>query len=153
MERVHNRRVPVGALTALVAVWALILAVPPVILLSQREAWLAALDRPQAQADWDDFRNAMREQTGRDGPVQRKVPKSAEPPLRVWLRDYVGLAIAAWLVLGGVLGLCTAALVVGAAMGPAEPTSAAEDGPCRGRDDEKQNDRNAENAEQRRHAR
>jgi hypothetical protein len=97
MERVHDRRVPVGILSALVAVWGLILAAPPVILLSQRDAWLAALDRPEAQTDWDDFRNAMREQTGRNGPVQRKVPKSAEPPLRVWLRDYVGLAIAAWL--------------------------------------------------------
>jgi len=153
MERIRNRRVSVGTLAALVAVWGLILAAPPVILLSQRDAWLAALDRPEAQADWDEFRNAMREQTGRNGPVQRKVPKSAEPPLRVWLRDYVGLAIAAWLVLGGVLGLCTGALAVGAATGRAGPTSAAEDRPSRGRDDEKQNDRDAEDAEQRRHAR
>jgi len=151
MEHVHHRRVSAGTLAALIAVWGLILAVPPVVLLSQRDAWLAALERPEAQADWDDFRNAMREQTGRDGPVQRKVPKSPEPPLRVWLRDYVGLAIAAWLVLGGTLGLCTAALVVGAATGRAGPQSAAENRPGSGRDDEKQNDRDAEDAEQRRH--
>ena len=151
MERVHHRRVSAGTLTALIAVWGLILAVPPVILLSQRDAWLAALERPEAQADWDAFRNAMREQTGRDGPVQRKVPKSPEPPLRVWLRDYVGLAIAAWLVLGGTLGLCTGALVVGAATGRAGLASAAENRPGSGRDDEKQNDSDAENAEQRRH--
>jgi hypothetical protein len=151
MERVHHRRVSAGTLAALIAVWGLILAVPPVILLSQRDAWLAALERPEAQADWDAFRSAMREQTGRDGPVQRKVPKSPEPPLRVWLRDYVGLAIAAWLVLGGTLGLCTGALVVGAATGRAGLASAAENRPGSGRDDEKQNDRDAENAEQRRH--
>jgi hypothetical protein len=151
MEHVHHRRVSAGTLAALIAVWGLILAVPPVVLLSQRDAWLAALERPEAQADWDDFRNAMREQTGRDGPVQRKVPKSPEPPLRVWLRDYVGLAIAAWLVLGGTLGLCTAALVVGAATSRDGPQSATEDRPGSGRDDKKQNDRDAEDAEQRRH--
>ena len=67
MERIRNRRVSVGTLAALVAVWSLILAAPPVILLSQRDAWLAALEQPEAQADWDEFRNAMREQTGRNG--------------------------------------------------------------------------------------
>lgn len=152
MEHGHDRRLSAGTLAALVAVWGLILAMPPAILLTQREAWLVALERPEAQADWDEFRAAMREQTGRTGPVQRKVPKSAEPPLRVWLRDYVGLAIAAWLVLGGVLGLCTGALIVGAATGQAGPASAAEDRPRSGCDDEEQNDGDAKDAEQRRHA-
>ena len=55
----------------------------------------------------------MRAQTGREGPVQRKVPRSAEPPLRVWLRDYIGLAIAAWLILGGTLGAFLGVMVSG----------------------------------------
>ncbi|MEI6239285.1 MAG: hypothetical protein WCR51_02740 [Planctomycetia bacterium] len=153
MERFTRRRVSVGAIAALVAAWVVILVVPPAILLVQRDAWLAALERPEAQAGWDEFRNAMREQTGRQGPVQRKVPKSPEPPLRVWLRDHVGLAIAAWLVLGGTLGLCTGALVVGAATTGAGPASAAEDQSGRQRDDEKQDKRDAEDTEQRRHGR
>jgi len=151
MERASDRRVPVGMIVALAAVWLTILVVPPAILLSQRSAWLAALERPEAQAGWDEFRDAMREQTGRQGPVQRKVPKSPEPPLRVWLRDYIWLAIAAWLVLGGALGLFTGVLVVGAATTTAGPASAAENQAASDRDDEKQDDRDAEDAEQRVH--
>ena len=60
MERASDRRVPVGMIVALAAVWLTILVVPPAILLSQRSAWLAALERPEAQAGWDEFRDAMR---------------------------------------------------------------------------------------------
>ena len=49
------------------------------------------------------FRDDMKKQSDRSGPVQHKVPKSSEPPLRVWLRDYFWLAVAAWAVLASVL--------------------------------------------------
>lgn len=97
-----------------VGAWLALLVVPPVLLLRGREQWLERLDRPAAQADWDEFRADMRRQSGRDGPVQRKVPKSAEPPARVWLRDYVGLAIVAWLLFVGVLGGFFCLLAAGA---------------------------------------
>lgn len=84
--------------------WCAALIGPPAALLRWRETRLAVLADPAAQADWDVFRDDMRRQSGRDGPVQRKVPRSAEPPERVWLRDYVGLAITAWVTLVGVLG-------------------------------------------------
>jgi hypothetical protein len=151
MGQAPRRRVSVAAISALAAVWLVILVGPPAALLAQRATWLAALERPEAQAGWDEFRDAMRAQTGREGPVQRKVPKSAEPPLRVWLRDYVWLAIAAWIVLGGTLGLCTAALIIGVATAPAGPASAAQNQAARDRDHEKQNHRDAEDAEQRGH--
>lgn len=140
-----------AAISALVAVWLVVLVGPPAALLAQRAAWLAALERPEAQAGWDEFRDAMRGQTGRQGPVQRKVPKSPEPPLRVWLRDYVWLAIAAWVVLGGTLGLCTGGLIIGVATAPAGAASAAQNQAARDRDHEKQNHRDAEDAEQRGH--
>jgi len=92
------------ALAAYLVAWAAAAVGPPAALLRWREARLAVLDAPAAQADWDSFREEMRRQSGREGPVQRKVPRSAEPPERVWLRDYLGLAIAAWVVLTGVLG-------------------------------------------------
>ncbi|RLS33988.1 MAG: hypothetical protein DWH79_05685 [Planctomycetota bacterium] len=95
------------------ACWLAVLAVPPVLLLRSRPGWLESLDAPEAQADWEVFRRDMRAQTGREGPVQRKVPRSAEPPLRVWLRDYIGLAIAAWLILGGTLGAFLGVMVSG----------------------------------------
>jgi len=150
MEHLPARRTPRAALVAAVAVWLALLVGPPAYLLRFRGEWLEALERPQAQAQWDEFRDAMREQSGPDGPVQRKVPKSAEPPLRVWLRDYAWLAIAAWVVLGGTLGLFTGLFAFGATAAGGQ-ASAAEDQPRRGRDHEEQDDGDAKNAEERRH--
>lgn len=122
------------------------LAGPPWAFLAWRERRLAALSTPEAQADWDAFRDRMRRESGRDGPVQRKVPKSAEPPERVWLRDYWRLAIAAWVVFVGLLATFLAVLVRGAA-------SAAEDGPRRDHHHQEQNERDAQDADEGKHAR
>jgi hypothetical protein len=78
--------------------------------------------------------------------VQRKVPKSAEPPELVWLRDYWRLAIGAWVVFVGLITGCIAALARGAV------TSAAEQRPRRERHDEEQDQRDAENTDERKHA-
>lgn len=109
------RRAAGAALALFAAIWLLLLAVPPVVLMRNRADWLQAMENGTAQADWEDFRSDMRRQSGREGPVQRKVPKSAEPPLTVWLRDHLALAIAAWLVLGGTLGGFLGMMVAGAA--------------------------------------
>ena len=90
---------PIG----LFVVWILLMVLPPYTLWTLRESWLADLDSPNIQAEWNQFRNDMEKQSDRSGPVQHKVPKSAEPPLRVWLRDYFWLAVIAWAVLGSVL--------------------------------------------------
>ncbi len=148
MEHRPARRVSRVAVAAAAAVWLALLVGPPAYLLRSRTAWLAALERPEAQAQWDEFREAMRGQTGRQGPVQRKVPKSVEPPLRVWLRDYAWLAIAAWIALAGTLGLFTGLFAFGATA-PGGPASAAEDRPGRGRDHEEQDHGDAEDAEER----
>ena len=125
--------------------WGLLMAVPPAALLRVRGAWLEELGSHAVQEDWEAFRRDMGEQTGVEGPVQRKVPRSAEPPLRVWLRDYVGLAITAWLVLGGTLGAFLGVMVSGAtASRAASPLrshargSLAEDGPGGGGDDQEE---------------
>lgn len=94
--------------------WGLLMAVPPAALLRVRGAWLEELADSAVQEDWEAFRREMAAQAGGAGPVQRKIPRSAEPPLRVWLRDYVGLAITAWLVLGGTLGAFLGVMVAGA---------------------------------------
>jgi hypothetical protein len=122
------------------------MAGPPWAFLEWRERRLAALSTPQAQADWDAFRERMRRESGRDGPVQRKVPKSPGPPERVWLRDYWRLAITAWVVFVGLLATFLAVLVRGAAR------SAAEDGPRRGRHHQKQDERDAQDADEGKHA-
>ncbi len=148
-----------GATAAVVAAWLAALILPPVFLLQTRADWLAQLDRPEAQSNWDTFRRDMRQQSGRDGPVQRKVPKSAEPPARVWLRDYFRLAVVAWVLFVGVLGGFFCLLVAGVLRGAAPRLSAApsgaapssaslpEDQPRRHHDDDKQHERNAENTQ------
>lgn len=98
---------------ALLLAWAGAVALPPVLLARWRSARLVELSDPDVQARWTTFREAMRKETDRSGPVQRKVPKSVEPPELVWLRDYFWLAVAAWVVLGGVLGAFFALIVLG----------------------------------------
>ncbi|MFM8734110.1 MAG: hypothetical protein ACKOC8_02805 [Pirellulales bacterium] len=132
---------------AVVAAWLTLVAGPPAALLAWRGQRLATLTGPEAQAEWDAFRADMRRQSGRDGPVQRKVPKSAEPPELVWLRDHVPLAVVAWLTLGGVLGGFLAVLVLGVA----RDRSAAEDQPTGQGDDEEQHQRDAQHTDERRH--
>jgi hypothetical protein len=87
----------------LFVVWVLLMVLPPYALWTLRGSWLADLDSPNIQAEWNQFRDDMKKQSDRSGPVQHKVPKSSEPPLRVWLRDYFWLAVTAWAVLASVL--------------------------------------------------
>jgi hypothetical protein len=107
---------------AVLAAWLAVVAVPPAALSVWRAKRLAELSEPGVQAEWDAFREAMLKESGREGPVQRKVPKSLEPPELVWLRDYFSLAVIAWVTLMGVLGGFVAALVMGVTSGPRTAT-------------------------------
>ena len=140
---------------AVVAMWLAALVLPPMMLWRAREGWLQQWDRPETQSQWDQFRRDMREQSGRDGPVQRKVPKSAEPPARVWLRDYFRLAVVAWLLFVGVLGGFFTLLVAGvlrgqtggASRGIAGVGSLAEDQSRGHHDHQKQHERDADDTQ------
>ena len=93
--------------------WVLLMGLPPSALWMLRSSWLEDLGRPNVQAEWNEFRDDMKKQSDRSGPVQHKIPKSPEPPLRVWLRDYFWLAIAAWWILGSALYGFFSIVVVG----------------------------------------
>ena len=125
------------------AIACVIVGGPPLLLLRHREARLAAVSTPEARATWDEFRAEMRRQSGTVGPVSHKVPKSAEPPELVWLRDYTPLAIGAWVLLSGFLATAVVWFVWGAsgaavhrgqkapeadAVPPADPPAAAVSG-------------------------
>ena len=129
-----SRRVRLTIAVATLA-WAALLIGPPLAFLRWRDARLATLTDPAVQADWDAFRADMQRQSGPVGPVQRKVPKSPEPPELVWLRDYPALAVAAWVVFGGVLGGFVALAAIG---------SATQDRPGRADHDDEQHERNPE---------
>jgi hypothetical protein len=151
------------AIGVVVAIWLAALVLPPVMLLRARAGWLEQLDRPEAQSHWDVFRRDMRQQSDRDGPVQRKVPKSAEPPARVWLRDYFRLAVVAWVLFVGVLGGFFSLLVAGVLRGAADRGSSGREGaashapsltpsptqdePCRQSNNEKQHERDADDTQ------
>ena len=140
---------------AVLAVWLAALILPPVMLSRAREGWLERWDRPETQSQWDEFRQDMRQQSGRDGPVQRKVPKSPEPPARVWLRDYFRLAVVAWVLFVGVLGGFFTLLVAGVLRGAAGSrrgggdcaASLAKDQPGGQDDDQKQHERDADDTQ------
>jgi len=83
--------------------WVLLMGLPPFALWMLRSSWLEDLGHPNVQTEWNEFRDDMKKQSDRSGPVQHKIPKSPEPPLRVWLRDYFWLAIVAWGILGSAL--------------------------------------------------
>ena len=113
-ERDSCRQTAVGLVKiALLVGWLALLTLPPLVLWSTRDRWLADLDQPAVQEHWDQFRSDMKAQSDRSGPVQHKVPKSVEPPLRVWLRDYFGLAVAAWGVLGTTLYIFMSFVILG----------------------------------------
>ena len=124
----ESGRLPWLLTGAVIAVWLAAVLAPPAGLAWWRAGRLAELANPAVQAEWDTFRAAMRQESDRSGPVQRKVPKSAEPPELVWLRDYFWLAVAAWVVLGGTLGGFLAIVVLGVA-GSRRPNGPASAGP------------------------
>lgn len=128
---------------AVATAWLLAVVAPPCGLYAWRGKRLAVLSTPEARRQWDAFREDVRLQTGREGPVQRKVPKSPEPPELVWLRDYASLAATAWVVLAGVLGGVLAACVLGVT------ASAPQQQPSRDRDHEEQHDGDGKHSDER----
>ncbi len=132
-------------MAVVLAGWLATVVVPPVCLYAWRERRLAAISTPEAQRQWDAFRDDVRRQDQTPGPVKRKVPRSVEPPELVWLRDYAPLAATAWVVLAGVLGGMLGAMVVGVSR------SAAQHQPARDGDHEKQHHGDGEHADERKH--
>lgn len=129
------------------ATWLAFVALPPWALVSWRALRLADVSSPEAQEQWDAFRDDMRQHTGHNGPVQRKVPRSVEPPELVWLRDYLPLAVVAWVTLAGAMGGFVAAIVIGMT----NRASAAENHAARHGDGQKQDQGDAQHTGERRH--
>jgi len=53
----------------------------------------------QAQQQWDQWRSAVERGNANVGPVERKVPRSDEPPTLVLMRDYFTVCLTGVLVL------------------------------------------------------
>ncbi len=53
-----------------------------------RHTVLTEFSTPESIADWRAWREDVRQQQANLGPVERRVPKSEEPPALVLMRDY-----------------------------------------------------------------
>jgi hypothetical protein len=67
-----------------VVIWSLVTA---------RNWALTELATPQSIGKWETWRADVRKQQAQPGPVSRRVPKSAEPPALVLMRDYFAVSI------------------------------------------------------------
>jgi hypothetical protein len=82
-------------------------------LLSARQWALAELAKPQSLRNWEAWRSDVRERQTQPGPVQRRVPKSMEPPALVLMRDYFEVSLAGALVFSSILFWVVAWFVTG----------------------------------------
>jgi hypothetical protein len=57
-------------------------------MLWERHAVLSELSTAESKADWESWRSDVRHEQTNPGPVERRIPKSDEPPALVLMRDY-----------------------------------------------------------------
>src|SRR6188474_2455131 len=58
-----------------------------------RQSVLTEYAKPESIADWQSWRKDVIEDQTSPGPVERRVPKSLEPPALVLMRDYIAVSI------------------------------------------------------------
>ena len=80
----------------LVGYFATLCAVLAIVVYAKNQA-ISTFTTPEAQQQWNDWRTAAK-QHANQGPVQRRMPKSAEPPSLVLLRDHFTVVITATVV-------------------------------------------------------
>lgn len=68
-----------------------------------RSVAMAIYGTPQAQTEWDTWRDDVKELEKQPYLIKRRVPKSEEPPALVLMRDYFGVCLSVAVVLSSVL--------------------------------------------------
>jgi hypothetical protein len=74
-------------------------------LFAARRQTITALDRPESRADWQVWKEATKREAQGKGPVQRRTPKSDEPPQLILLRDHFAVVVTSAVVLTSCLFL------------------------------------------------
>jgi hypothetical protein len=90
---------------------------------SARQWALAELGTPASTAEWKAWREDVRAEQGKPVAIQRRVPKSAEPPALVLARDYFAVVLVASIVFSTLLYWVLAWLIAGALASPTIVTS------------------------------
>lgn len=108
-----NSVVLVGYLTLIVA---------GVVTLKTIQQWsLTEMSTAESRSQWENWREETVRQSTGDGPVQRRVAKSEEPPMLVLLRDYFSLIAGLLVVIGTLLYGLLVMMVKGAFLTPSVP--------------------------------
>jgi len=89
--------------------------------LKTRDWAIEQLATPKSLADWQTWRDDVQQQQGQSGPVQRRVPKSNEPPALVMMRDHFAVSLFAAVLFSTMLFWVFAWFVMGV-MKPAGPS-------------------------------
>lgn len=79
-----------------------------------RKNVLAQYGAPQSIADWQSWRADVEREKENPGPVERRVPKSMEPPALVLMRDYFGVSLTGAVFFTSLLYAVICWLVIGA---------------------------------------
>ncbi|MBM4003200.1 MAG: hypothetical protein FJ295_07925 [Planctomycetes bacterium] len=79
--------------------WLLMAAAVVVAMVVARDLTLAAYGSQAARQEWETWRKVAQEQSQGGGPVQRRVPKSVEPPALVLMRDHFAVILPTLMVL------------------------------------------------------
>lgn len=82
-------------------------------LVSARQWAVVALASADSRGNWQAWRDDVERQQAQSGPVQRRVPKSSEPPGLVLMRDYFGVSLSGAVVFTTVLYWVVAWFVAG----------------------------------------
>jgi hypothetical protein len=76
-----------------IAVYLLAMAAIVFVMFRMRDRTVTKLATPESAANWNQWRSDVKEQQRQPGPVQRRVPKSAEPPALVMMRDHFAVSL------------------------------------------------------------
>jgi len=87
-----------------------------------RHTAITRLSSSQSISDWQAWRSDVQSQQGHPGPVERRVPKSNEPPALVLMRDYFGILMTGAMLFSSVLYWIIAWFVSGILAPPARPS-------------------------------
>lgn len=97
-----GRRAPRRALAVILVGWFVLMLILIGGMFYARQRTLIAMSTPEAQAEWDAWRES--EVNKRDDlPVKRRPPKSVEPPALVLMRDHFPVLLGAAIVFGSLL--------------------------------------------------
>ena len=82
-------------------------------LFSARQWARVELAKPESTAAWEAWREDVRANQDKPAPVQRRVPKSVEPPALVLTRDYFGVILSGAILFSSLLYWVMAWFVMG----------------------------------------